>query len=87
MILVWKAKNSDYFVYARNPEEELRAYMLLFHKMDEAGYYSTVYGQDGLQYDAAKRGSMQAAKNLLIRRSDLDYEYEQIYVEYPVVPN
>jgi hypothetical protein len=86
MILVWKAKHGDVFVYARDSEEELRAYKYLFDEMDELGCYQCIKGNWITWYDAAKRGDMHQARKLLRQRSQCNHEYERIETEYPVIP-
>ena len=86
MILIWKSKYGDVLVYARDADEELRAYKYLFDKMDEQGCYRYLIDDDRADYDAAKRGDMHAARRLLRCRSEWDYEYERIENEPPIIP-
>lgn len=86
-VLIWHQKHGDAAVFARGPEEEERAYLLIFNMMDEIGYYE--FGLDGLQeewYTKAKAGDAVAAKTLVSYRSDLGFEYESVEVIYPTVP-
>ena len=83
-ILIWKSKDGDVYVYARNPEEEKRAWLYLFKCIDDNGYYCDLEGDEPDAYKAAKEGSATDAKWLLEMRSG--YEYEQVETEYPVVP-
>jgi len=78
-ILVWKSKHGNVYVYARTPTEEGRVWFYLFECMDENGYYCDLEGDEPDAYKAAK-----AAQWLLEIRSG--YEYEQVEIEYPVVP-
>jgi hypothetical protein len=71
--------DNDYAVYARTPEEELRAYLYLFKIMDARGYYKNVpYLYSGQQAEAARNGDGEAAKTLLMWRSNNRYEGEGI---------
>jgi len=83
-ILVWKSKHGDVYVYARDEEEEKRAWLYLFKCMDENRYYCDLDGDEPAAYKAAKEGNAKAAKWLLEMRSD--GEYEQVETEYPVEP-
>lgn len=86
MILVLKYKHGDYPVYARTPEEELRAYLHLFNLMNKWGFYAGMDGDMKDWYDAAKNGDMKAARQLLRCRSSRGYEYEYIDELYPLEP-
>lgn len=86
-VLIWHQKHGDTCVFARDPEEEERAYLLIFNMMDDIGYYE--FDLDGLQEEwhaKAKEGDAIAAKTLVSFRSDRGFEYETVEVIYPTVP-
>lgn len=84
-ILIWNSKHGDVFVFARDGDEEARAWLYLFKCMDDNGYYCDLDdGGEADAYKAAKEGSAKAARWLLMIRSD--GEYERITIEYPMQP-
>lgn len=84
-MLVWASKYGPVFVFARDPEEEARAWLYLFQQMDAMYYYTEFDSDDELcAYKAAKGGDARGAKWLLEIRSDC--EYERITIEHPVQP-
>jgi len=83
-ILVWKSKHGDVMVFARDPEEEARAWLYLFRQMYEMDYYCDLEGDEPEAYAAAKAGDAKGAEWLLQIRNG--YEYEVINEEYPVEP-
>ena len=84
-LLTWKGKHGDVHVIARDPKEEGRAWLYLFKLMDGNHFYDyDLDGDEQSAYDGAKAGDAKAAKWLIDIR--YDYEYEQVDVDYPEVP-
>jgi hypothetical protein len=86
-VLVFHQKHGDYYVSARTPEEEMRAYLHLFKLMDDMGYYSyegALNTDEQTWYDLARKGHGKFAKWLLDNRAG--YEYEGVVVEWVTVP-
>jgi hypothetical protein len=83
-VLVWRSKYGNIIVAARTPEEEGRAWLYLFKKMDDMGYYRDLDGDEVAAYSRAKIGEWEYAMRLLSLRSD--YEYEQVTTEEIVEP-
>lgn len=87
-VLQLKMKHGDYFVAARDEEEEGRAWLHLFAIMNGNGYYDQITEEeDADQFKSmtlARLGVASAAKRLLELRNGFAYEWIEII--YPVTP-
>jgi hypothetical protein len=74
MILVL---NNEYAVYARTPEEELKAYLFLFNLLDKMHSYAYIEFTCSWVQEARK-GNAEMAQKLLQYRSDKGYSGEDV---------
>jgi hypothetical protein len=70
--------NGEDIVYARTPIEESKAWLYLFNVLDARDCYQYLPHIHTGWVEAARKGDRDAAKLLLIYRSDCHYEGEDI---------
>jgi hypothetical protein len=77
-LLIWKDKHGNWYWAAEKDKLDL-AFLEMFKKIDESGYYTEFEGDQKQAYEEAKEGKAKSAKWLIQLRTD--YEYEGYDVE------
>jgi len=82
VLLIHKGKHGDRYILATNNEEEELAWLAMFTSLnveDDVYSCSKLVGSQRAWFDKACEGDTDAARWLLINRSD--YEYEEVFTE------
>lgn len=77
-LLIWKDKHGNWYWAAEKDKLNL-AFLEMFKRVDESGYYVELEGDQIQAYKEAKAGNAKSARWLIQLRSD--YEYEGYDVE------
>ena len=79
MVLLWKAKKYGHAMVwlATTPSDRQHAVMALFKAYDQCGFYNCVELADHVDWlNRARKGDVDAARELLEDRWSAGYEYE-----------
>jgi hypothetical protein len=77
--------NNEYAVYARTPDEELKAYLYLFNLLDKMHSYAYIEFTCSWVQEARK-GNAEMAQKLLQYRSEKNYSGEEIIKLKVIMP-